>query len=102
MELRFGSMQNSQTSNPYSYLEAGFNKFFDRSLNSNVRVNNLRQMSSTAGSRTINFDTYATSGSLGDKIQVGGIVIDGTNRRIVIKDETNTTDTGWIGNLETK
>ena len=95
-------MQNKPISNPYSYLEAGFNKFFDRSLNSNVQVNNLRQMSSTAGSRTINFDTYSTSGSLGDKIQVGGIVIDGTNRRIVIKDETNTTDTGWIGNLETK
>lgn len=95
-------MQNNPTSNPYSYLEAGFNKFFDRSLNSNVNVNSLRQMSSTAGSKSINFDTYSTSGSLGDKIQVGGIVIDGTNRRIVIKDETNTSDTGWIGNLEQK
>lgn len=95
-------MQNSQTSNPYSYLEAGFNKFFDRSLNSNVNVNSLQQLSTTSGSNNINFDNFSTSGSLGDKIQVGGIVIDGTNRRIVIKDETNTTDTGWIGNLETK
>lgn len=95
-------MQNSQTSNQFSYLEAGFNKFFDRSLNSNVNVNNLRQMSSTAGSRTINFDTYSTSGSLGDKIQVGGIIIDGTNRRVVIRDENNIADVGWIGNLEDK
>lgn len=95
-------MQNKPTSNPYTYLEAGFNKFFDRSLNSNVNVNSLRQMSTTAGSRMINFDTYTTSGSLGDKIQVNRVIIDGANGRIVIRDETNTTDTGWIGNLDTK
>lgn len=39
-----------------------------------------------------------TSGNLGDNIQVGGIRLDGANRRIVIVDELGT-EVGWIGNI---
>lgn len=93
-------MQNNPTSptNPYTYLDAGFNRFFQRSIDSNPSTGNLTQQSNLAGSKSINFDMYSTSGSLGDKIQVGGVVIDGTNRRIVIKDESGQ-EVGWIGNI---
>jgi hypothetical protein len=40
-----------------------------------------------------------TSGSVGDKIQAGGIIIDGRNRRIVIVDELKN-EVGWIGNID--
>lgn len=90
-------MKNNQTSR-YTYLEAGFNRFFSRAINSNADSATLQQVSNTAGSRTINFDLYQASGNLGDKIQVGGITIDGTNRRIVIIDEGNN-EVGWIGNI---
>jgi len=82
-----------------SYADAGFNKFYSRSISSAPSINNLPQMSAAAGSNMINFDHSPTSGSLGDKIQVGGVIIDGTNRRIVIQDE-NGVDVGWIGNLD--
>lgn len=89
---------NSQTSSPYTYLEAGFNRFFNRSLASNSADNSLTAMSNGAGSNTLNFDQMRTSGSLGDKIQVGGVIIDGTNRRITIVDESGQ-EVGWIGNI---
>lgn len=66
---------------------------------SNSDDSSLQQVSSVAGSQAINFDQTPTSGSLGDKIQVGGIIIDGTKRRIVILDEVNN-EVGWIGNLD--
>lgn len=90
---------NRQTSDtPYTYLDAGFNRFFSRSLGSNPANGNLTAMSNGAGSNTLNFDQMRTSGSLGDKIQVGGITIDGTNRRIAIIDESGQ-EVGWIGNI---
>lgn len=91
-------MFDSLTSNPIDYGNSGFNGFLSRSIKSNPTVMTLQQMSGLAGSNMINFDQTQTSGSLGDKIQVGGIIIDGTNRRIVLLDETNT-EVGWIGNL---
>ena len=95
---------NSQTSNPsqspspYTYLDAGFNRFFSRSLGANPANGNLMAMSNGAGSNMLNFDQMRTSGSLGDKIQVGGVIIDGTNRRIVIIDESGQ-EVGWVGNI---
>jgi hypothetical protein len=90
-------MYNKPTS--LSYRDAGFNKFFTRSINSSDSTSTLQQVSNTAGNKSLNFDQYSTSGSLGDKIQVGGVIIDGTNRRIVIQDESSV-DVGWIGNLD--
>lgn len=82
-----------------SYLDAGFNKFFSRSIVANKDIMTLHQATVVSGPSEINFDRVQTSGSLGDKIQVGGIIIDGTNRRIVIQDE-NGIAVGWIGNLD--
>lgn len=98
MEWKSGMTTNSQTSNPYTYLDAGFNRFFSRGLDSNPANNSLMAMSNGSGSNTLNFDQMRTSGSLGDKIQVGGIIIDGTNRRIAIIDESGQ-EVGWIGNI---
>lgn len=89
---------NKQTSSPYTYLDAGFNRFFSRSISSNPANGSLLAMSNGAGSNTLNFDQMRTSGNLGDKIQVGGVIIDGTNRRIAIIDE-NGQEVGWIGNI---
>ena len=88
-------MYSNQTS---SYVDSGFNKFFSRSINASGSTNTLQEVSNTAGNKDLNFDHYSTSGSLGDKIQVGGVIIDGTNRRIVIQDE-NGVEVGWIGNI---
>lgn len=90
-------MYNKQTS--LSYIDSGFNKFFTRSINSSNTTSTLQQISNTAGNRSLNFDQYSTSGSLGDKIQVGGVIIDGTNRRIVIQDAGGV-EVGRIGNLD--
>jgi len=65
-----------------SYLDAGFNQFFCRSIASNSAVSTLQQMSHVSGSNGINFDKSSTSGSLGDKIQVGKILLDGSKARI--------------------
>lgn len=92
-------MQDSRTSKPYTYIEAGFNRFYNRSISASANSSSLTQVSNDAGTQMINFDQFQTSGSLGDKIQVGGITIDGENRRIVIQDEFGV-EIGWIGNLD--
>lgn len=81
----------------YTYTEAGFNAFLNRSLSSR-QGNGLRSLSASVPRKEINFDQMQTSGNLGDKIQVGGIQLDGTNRRIVIIDELGV-EVGWIGNI---
>lgn len=65
-----------------NYEDLGINKFMERSIGSNQ---------ASGSSREINFDQVATTGSMGDKIQVGGnnIIIDGSNRRIVVNDGNN-------------
>jgi hypothetical protein len=49
---------------------------------------------------TLDFDQMGVSGSLGDKIQIGGnnIIIDGSNRRIILND--GNVDRIIIGELE--
>ena len=81
-------MYNNPTS--LNYRDAGFNKFFCRSINSSNSTSTLQQISNTAGNKSLNFDQYYTSGSLGDKIQVGGITIDGSNQRISVSDDRGT------------
>jgi hypothetical protein len=70
-----------------NYLDSGFDPFMERSIGAGEQpMNTLEGMSSSGGD--INFDTSQISGSLGDKIQVGGgnVVIDGANRRITVND----------------
>jgi hypothetical protein len=64
-----------------NYEDLGFNQFLERSI-----VN--QGTASTMTSSDVNFDNAQISGSLGDRIQVGGsnIIIDGTNKRIIIND----------------
>lgn len=76
-------MYNKPTS--LSYLDSGFNKFFSRTITPNSSTT-LQESSQTAGSKDINFDNFSTSGSVGDKIQVGGVTIDGSGKRVVIND----------------
>lgn len=82
----------------YTYLSAGFNRFLNRSINS-TQSTTLSEITSSSPRREINFDQMQTSGSVGDKIQAGGIIIDGRNRRIVIVDELKN-EVGWIGNID--
>lgn len=93
------SNRTSPNAKPYTYLTAGFNRFFSRSIGSESTSGNLLQVANMAGSRELNFDQTPTSGNLGDIIQVGGITIDGTKRRISIFDETGV-ETGRIGRLD--
>lgn len=81
-----------------TYRDSGLDAYFSRSIANRVG-NTLAQSSNAAGTNTINFDQTPTAGSLGDKIQVGGITIDGTKRRIVITDGSGN-EIGWIGNID--
>ena len=81
----------------YSYADAGFNRFLNRSINAS-QGSTLRAITSSSPRKELNFDQMQTSGNLGDKIQVGGITLDGKKRRIVIVDELGT-EVGWIGNV---
>jgi len=70
-----------------NYEDLGFNKFLQRS----IKTQNTQTQSQSNFSSGLNFDQVQMSGSLGDKIQVGGnnIIIDGVNRRITINDGNN-------------
>ena len=70
----------------YSYSDAGFNGFLRRTLNSNPNANTLKQ-SGVPNRNTLNFDQMLVSGSLGDKLSVGRVVINGKDSRIQINDE---------------
>ena len=64
-----------------SWRNAGFNQYFSRPIFAPA----------SSGSMTeLNFDSFQTTGSLGDKIQIGGnnIVLDGKNRKISILDDS--------------
>ena len=72
-----------------SYKSAGFNGFLDRSIALNVQSNvKFDKLGDINASNSFNFDQMQVSGSLGDKMQIGGnnVVIDGKNRRIVVSD----------------
>ena len=76
----------------YDYQTSGFDAFMDRSIGSaQAAPTTLEGISSITSSGDINFDNSQISGSLGDKIQVGGsnVIIDGANRRITINDGAN-------------
>lgn len=87
---------------PNTYTQAGFNGFMRRSIDASA-AGTLRQASSDfskTNHQSLNFDSVQTSGTLGDTIQVGDILVDGKNRRISIFDEGRTNEVGRIGNLD--
>lgn len=70
-----------QPNSRYTYRDAGFNSFLLRSLKSNRSATSLSEGISI-GSTNISFDKLQVEGSLGDKFDVGTILIDGRRGRI--------------------
>ena len=94
-------MQNDK-GRPYTYVEAGFNGFLRRSIASSSNTGTLRDLArNTNMPSAINFDNMQVSGTLGDTIEVGNIIIDGVsgNGRIDGRDENK--QVVWrLGDLE--
>lgn len=86
----------------YSYTDAGFNGFMQRSIASNVNIGTLGQSKRNSSSNnSLNFDNLQVSGNLGDTIEVGNILIDGSvgDGRIDGRDK-NGTPTWRLGDIE--
>lgn len=72
----------------YSYLDAGFNRFFSRKISGGSQVQTLSGVS--AGKMaSLNFDQMHVSGALGDTLKIGNIFLDGANGRIDIQDDNS-------------
>ena len=72
-----------------NYLDSGFDSFMERSIGAaQPNITTLEGVSAMVSSGDINFDASQISGSLGDRIQVGGgnVIIDGANKRIIVND----------------
>lgn len=70
-------------SNDYTYENAGYDSFLSRSVDDNPQVNLDSQGPTSTAFR---YDSGQSSGSVGDKISIGSVVIDGTKGRISIYD----------------
>lgn len=77
---------SSDNDQKHTYREVGFNRFFRRSLTSNPDATNLKSLGG-GGSRQLNFDNQQVSGSLGDILRIGRILLDGKLGRQSIMDE---------------
>ena len=73
----------------YTYRDAGFNRFFRRSINSNSGAVNLKSAGTGGGTNQLNFDNVQVSGSLGDTLKIGRITLDGKIGRQSVFDELN-------------
>jgi len=74
---------------PSDYEASGYNRFFRRTLNSNASERSLKNVGSARmyQPQDLNFDSRQTSGSLGDRIQIGkSIELNGPGERISISD----------------
>ena len=71
----------------YSYINAGFDPFFSRSIDSNGSLNLDQTVALQATNREINYDQSQTTGSLGSITRVGNIQLDGVAGRISIYDD---------------
>lgn len=72
----------------YTYLDAGFNRFFRRSIASNPEAMTLRNsaMGGGSGNRELAFDRLAVSGQLGDILKIGNVYMDGRKGQITVSD----------------
>ena len=72
----------------YDYQQAGFSRFFRRSIDSGVAPS-LSAMSRTATQQTrnINFDQQQVTGNMSGVMRVGTINIDGQRSHITISDD---------------
>lgn len=73
----------------YTYISAGFDRFFKRSIFGSYGFS-LGESENTGGqtasSNQLNYDSSSITGSLGDLLTVGNILIDGVNGNIDLKD----------------
>ena len=83
----------------YTYRDAGFNRFFQRSIASDPQTDVLSSRNNGNRKKEMAFDREQTSGQLGDSIQVGNIKIDGKAGRISVYDE-NRNEVVRIGKLD--
>lgn len=76
--------------NPHTYRDAGYNRFFSRSINSLMDVSSLSRISNQGGgnNRTLNFDQLQVSGGLGDTLRIGRIFINGAKGQIQLHSES--------------
>lgn len=85
-----------------SYEDSGYNRFFRRTLSSNISEKSLKNVGAARvyQPQDLNFDSRQTSGSLGDVIRVGtAIELNGQSERISIRDREGNEVTR-IGNME--
>ena len=84
----------------YTYKDAGFDGFFNRSLSSRGGANTLQGMTGRSR-RAIAFDSSLVSGGLGDSLTIGRINLDGKSGRITVDDGRNneTLRIGDLGNV---
>lgn len=88
-----------QPKTKYTYENAGFSSFLLRSLKSNPGAQTVRGGISMGSGDAIQFDRQAIGGSMADAVKMGRLVFDGLNGRIKVLDKTQTTETGWMGDL---
>lgn len=82
----------------YTYQDAGFNGFLSRSKKANPFALDLSDGPSSSSGGTLNLDRQQVASSLGNKLTLGRIVLDGVAGRIIMSDE-NGVETAWFGNL---
>lgn len=83
----------------YTYQNAGFNAFMLRSMKSNPGAQTVAGGISRGNGGPLAFDRTQIEGMLGDKLKVGRIVLDGQKGRMIVLDEQETTENGWVGDL---
>lgn len=73
---------------PNDYIAAGFDQYLTRSIDGYIATG-LGNAEPRAGVQQVAFDRNQVTGSLGDKLKLGFIVLDGTTGRISIFDANN-------------
>ena len=91
-------MQRNSSDQPYTYRNAGFNGFLNRSLKSNPAASNLQAGIALGSGRPVNFDLQSALGAMGMKLPLGRITLDGEAGRIAITNE-NGEEVAWFGDL---
>lgn len=93
-------MSAAQSNAPLNYEDAGYNRFFRRTLNSNVSERSLKNVGAARmyNSQDINFDGSQTSGSVGDMFRVKNVTIDGNIGLKIHDPEGN--EVVRVGNME--
>lgn len=74
----------------YTYEDAGYNGFFQRSIGSVAQAQTLSSVpSGGSGNNVLNFDQLQVNGSVGDTLRVGKILINGGEGNIIVNDGQN-------------